>query len=79
MDAVAADIMYHRSCSKAFTDSCELKKLENTAEEMGDSYSQGYAQIFSEVESSVLTGKKIEYMPMLCTHFLLNENSPAVW
>lgn len=70
MDAVAADVMYHRSCYKEFTDSCALKKLEDTAEEMGDSYAQAYAQLFAEVESSVLTGKKVELMPRLRTRFV---------
>ena len=53
MDAVAADVMYHRSCYKEFTDSCALKKLEDTAGEMGDSHAQAYALFFSEVESSL--------------------------
>ena len=70
MDAVAADVMYHRSCYKEFTDSCVLKKLEDTAEEMGDSYAEAYAQLFAEVESSVLTGKKVELMPRLRTRFI---------
>ena len=59
MDAVATDAMYHPSCYKEFTDSCALNKLEDTAEEMGDSYAQAYGQLFAEVESSVLTGKKL--------------------
>ena len=59
MDAVAVDVIYHRSCYKEFTDSCVLRKLEDTAKEMGDSYAQAYAQLYAEVESSVLTGKKL--------------------
>ena len=70
MDAVAADVMYHWSCYKEFTDSCALKKLEDTEEKMGDSYAQAYAQLFAEVESSVLTGKKVVLMPRLRTHFI---------
>ena len=59
MDAVAVDVMFHRSYYKEFTDSNALKKLENTSEEMGDSFAQDYAQLFSDVESSVITGKKL--------------------
>ena len=52
MDAVAVDIMYHQSYYKEFTDSNALKKLENTAEETGESFSQAlYAQLFFDVES----------------------------
>ena len=71
MDAAAADVKYHRSCYKEFTDSCALKKLEDTAEEMSDLNAQAYAQLFAEVESLVLIGKKlIESMHRLHTHFI---------
>ena len=50
-------IRYHQSCYKEFTDSCALKKLEDTAKEMSDLNAKAYAQVFAEVDSSVLPGK----------------------
>ena len=49
MDADAADVMFSRSCYKEFADSFALKKLEDKAEKMEDSYARADAQLFSKV------------------------------
>ena len=77
MDAVRADVMYHQSCYRQSTDSSAPKKLEDTAEKKGNSYTcvcPGLQCIFSMIFwGGVISAHRqnILYMAMLCTCFML--------
>ena len=68
MDADAADVMFHWSCYKEFTDSCVLKKLEDKAEQRGIHTPKPMLDYFLRWNYQCLLAK-IEYMLRLCGRF----------
>ena len=61
-NAVADDLVYHRSCYRKFK---ALKQFKHSAEEKGDAYRAAYETLFESIKLSVLEGNKIEYMPRI--------------
>ena len=45
VDGVAADLVYHRSCYKTFTNSGDLKMSEDSEQELGDAYTYTFNQL----------------------------------
>lgn len=69
VDAVAADVVYHRSCYKHYTNPTVLKQFRDLPEELGCCYTNAYSILFEEMESSVLAGTKVVFMPDLRGRF----------
>ena len=66
MDAVAADVVYHRSC-KEYTHPTSLKKSKDLPEELTGGYSKAYELLAGEIKlrSTILERTKVAFLPDL--------------
>ena len=66
---MAADIVHHRSCYQEYLNPKKLKRFEDLPEELTTGYTKAYALLFEELETSVLKGTKVAFLPDLRNRF----------
>ena len=70
LDAVAADVVYHRSCYKEYTNPTSLKKFKDLPEELTGGHSKAYEQLAGEIRSTILEKTKVAFLPDLRDRFV---------
>ena len=69
VDAVAAEVMYHRSCYQCYTNRKDLERLMDTEKEKSGPYDIAFTNLLQEVQDPICRGKRLFTMPVLCDHF----------